>query len=148
MKWIVPDQLIDYTHGRNQTYNDSNGKEVHHIDFTYPFDEVLRNRIIQALEMAGYGFESRGTYGVTQGPRLETAAEIIRMKRDGCDIVGMTAMPEASLARELEMAYAQMFRYLSEYVHFILSPQEIGQRRWKKITSVYDVGFAFYARHA
>jgi 5'-deoxy-5'-methylthioadenosine phosphorylase len=108
MKWVVPDQLIDYTHSRFQTYNDGNGNEVHHIDFTYPFDEILRSSIIRALEMAGCRFESYGTYGVTQGPRLETAAEIIRMKRDGCDIVGMTAMPEASLARELEMSYAQM----------------------------------------
>jgi purine nucleoside phosphorylase len=108
MKWVVPDQLIDYTHGRMQTYNDSNGTEVKHIDFTYPFDELLRDRVIQALEMSSCEFEPCGTYGVTQGPRLETAAEIKRMKQDGCDIVGMTAMPEASLARELEMGYAQL----------------------------------------
>lgn len=108
MKWVVPDQIIDYTHGRIQTYNDGNGKEVSHIDFTYPFDEMLSNEVIQALQMETSDFEPRGTYGVTQGPRLETAAEIKRMQHDGCDIVGMTAMPEASLARELEMHYSQL----------------------------------------
>lgn len=108
MKWVVPDQIIDYTHGRMQTYNDSKDKEVRHIDFSYPFDDMLSNKIIRSLQIAGCDFEPRGTYGVTQGPRLETAAEIKRMCRDGCDIVGMTAMPEASLARELEMDYAQL----------------------------------------
>lgn len=108
MKWVIPDQLIDYTHGRMQTYNNGEDQEVHHIDFTYPFDEQLRQKIIHALQAESCDFEQAGTYGVTQGPRLETAAEIKRMRRDGCDIVGMTAMPEACLARELEMDYAQL----------------------------------------
>ena len=108
MKWVVPDQLIDYTHGRAQTYSDVNDTEVNHIDFSYPFDETLRNRLLTVLEKQGCEHETQGTYGVTQGPRLETAAEIKRMQQDGCDIVGMTAMPEASLARELEMSYATL----------------------------------------
>ena len=108
MKWVVPDQIIDYTHGRVHTYNDGNDKEVQHIDFSYPFDEVLSARIIEAIEMESCDPESKATYGVTQGPRLETVAEIRRMENDGCDIVGMTAMPEAAFARELEMKYATL----------------------------------------
>lgn len=108
MKWVVPDQIIDYTHGRMQTYNDGNDKEVQHIDFSYPFDEALRNNLARAIEMESCDYETEATYGVTQGPRLETVAEIKRMERDGCDIVGMTAMPEAAFARELEMEYATL----------------------------------------
>jgi 5'-methylthioadenosine phosphorylase/5'-methylthioinosine phosphorylase len=108
MKWVVPDQIIDYTHGRAQTYSDVNDTKVNHIDFSYPFDETLRNRLISVLKKQPHQHETKGTYGVMQGPRLETVAEIIRLQQDGCDIVGMTAMPEASLARELEMRYATL----------------------------------------
>lgn len=108
MKWVVPDQIIDYTHGRIQTYNDGNDKEVQHIDFSYPFDEPLSKSLARAIEMQACEHETKATYGVTQGPRLETVAEIKRMERDGCDIVGMTAMPEAAFARELEMKYATL----------------------------------------
>jgi len=108
MKWVVPDQIIDYTHGRLHTYNDVNDEEVQHIDFSYPFDETLCRHLISAAEMETGECEPGATYGVTQGPRLETVAEIERMQRDGCDIVGMTAMPEAAFARELEMKYATL----------------------------------------
>ena len=108
MKWVVPDQVIDYTYGRMQTYNDGNESEVKHIDFSYPFDGFLRDKLITALDKESCVYERQATYGVTQGPRLETIAEIKRMQRDGCDIVGMTAMPEATLARELEMNYATL----------------------------------------
>lgn len=108
MKWTVPDQIIDYTYGRMQTYNDGDEQKVNHIDFSYPFDAALRSRLFKALEMQNCEYESQSTYGVTQGPRLETVAEIRRMRADGCDIVGMTAMPEAALARELEMNYATL----------------------------------------
>jgi len=108
MKWVVPDQIIDYTHGRLQTYSDVNDTKVNHIDFTYPFDDAVRNRLIVALQNQACEHETHGTYGVTQGPRLETIAEIKRLHQDGCDIVGMTAMPEASLARELQMNYATL----------------------------------------
>ena len=99
----VPDQLIDYTSGRAATFGGEGA--VVHVDFTEPFDAVLRGRLAAAVADCGYGAR-RGTYGVTQGPRLETAAEIDRLARDGCAMVGMTAMPEAVLARELGWAYA------------------------------------------
>lgn len=108
MKCVMPDQVIDYTYGRMQTYNDADESPVHHIEFSYPFDEALRQQLKAAVEMADQDYEFQATYGATQGPRLETIAEIKRMHRDGCDIVGMTAMPEAALARELEMDYANL----------------------------------------
>lgn len=108
MRCVVPDQIIDYTYGRLQTYNDGNDEEVKHIDFSYPFDEELRKKIIRAITMASLDAETRATYGATQGPRLETIAEIKRLQQDGCDIVGMTAMPEAALARELDIDYANL----------------------------------------
>ncbi len=106
MKLVFPDQIIDYTWGRQHTFHDGQSQRVHHVDFTYPYDETMRQQMIAAASELGLAFESRGVYGATQGPRLETAGEIQRMKRDGCDIVGMTGMPEAVLARELEMKYA------------------------------------------
>ena len=108
MKWVVPDQIIDYTYGRMQTYNDGNESEVKHIDFSYPFDGFLRDKLIASLDEESCSYETQATYGATQGPRLETIAEIKRMQRDGCDIVGMTAMPEAALARELDIDYATL----------------------------------------
>ncbi len=101
-----PDQLIDYTWGREHTYSDGRLAALQHVDFTMPFDEALREHLIGCARKLELDYCSRGTYGVTQGPRLETSAEIDRLERDGCDIVGMTAMPEAALARELDMAYA------------------------------------------
>lgn len=106
MKWVVPDQIIDYTYGRMQSYNDTDKSEVKHIDFSYPFDEFLRDKLLTVLDQVSCEYEAQATYGATQGPRLETIAEINRMQQDGCDIVGMTAMPEAALARELEIDYA------------------------------------------
>jgi 5'-methylthioinosine phosphorylase len=100
----VPDQLIDYTSGRAGTYG-GDGRAVAHVDFTEPFEPILRARLAAAVDAGGFGHR-RGVYGVTQGPRLETAAEIDRLMRDGCTMVGMTAMPEAALARELGIDYA------------------------------------------
>src|SRR5882672_7573316 len=99
----VPDQLVDYTYGRESTFG-GDGRVVH-VEFTEPFEPLLRGRLASAVADCGFGHR-RGTYGVTQGPRLETAAEIDRLARDGCAMVGMTAMPEAVLARELGWAYA------------------------------------------
>jgi 5'-methylthioinosine phosphorylase len=103
---VIPDQLIDYTHGRIDSFFESNLKEVTHIDFTNPYSELLRQQLINAATESNIELCPTATYAVTQGPRLETTAEIIRLEKDGCDIVGMTSMPEASLARELEMEYA------------------------------------------
>ncbi|MGP1665181.1 MAG: S-methyl-5'-thioinosine phosphorylase [Rhodanobacter sp.] len=103
---VVPDQLIDYTHGRLTSYGDAEGAEVKHVDFSEPYTESLRQALLSAARNAGSVAIDGGCYGATQGPRLETRAEIARMRRDGCDLVGMTGMPEAVLARELELDYA------------------------------------------
>ena len=103
---VIASQLIDYTYGREHTFFDGTDGVVRHIDFTSPFDEGLRQGLIAAAIDCGLDAAGGGIYGVTQGPRLETAAEIDRMARDGCDLVGMTALPEASLARELDIPYA------------------------------------------
>jgi len=103
---LVPDQVIDYTWGREHSFDDGKGGELMHIDFTEPYDRELRLDLLAAANASGIPHEPCGVHGVTQGPRLETSAEIQRMARDGCDVVGMTGMPEASLARELGIAYA------------------------------------------
>lgn len=103
---VVPDQLIDYTWGRAHSFEQGEGESVAHIDFTEPFGGSLRQRLLNVLANSELPHSTSGTYGCTQGPRLETAAEIGRLRRDGCHLVGMTAMPEAALARELGMDYA------------------------------------------
>ena len=102
----VPDQIIDYTWGREHTLFTDDLTHVTHIDFTEPYDAKLRQLMVDAGKAAEVPLVEQGTYAATQGPRLETAAEIRRLKHDGCDMVGMTGMPEAALARELELAYA------------------------------------------
>jgi len=101
-----PDQLIDYTWGRISTLSEEPGTEVLHVDFGEPYSRTLRAGVIAAAARAGVDLVDGGCYGATQGPRLETRAEIARMRRDGCDLVGMTGMPEAGLARELGLDYA------------------------------------------
>ncbi|MDA8128111.1 MAG: S-methyl-5'-thioinosine phosphorylase [Betaproteobacteria bacterium] len=103
---VIPDQIIDYTHGRGATYFAGNGKPVTHLDFTYPYCDTMRAALLKAASNAGISLRDGGVYAAVQGPRLETAAEINRMERDGADMVGMTGMPEAYLARELELCYA------------------------------------------
>ena len=102
----LPDQILDYTHGRKTTFFDRSDMSVTHIDFTQPYCAALRGRLAAAAAAASEAVVDGGTYAVTQGPRLETAAEINRLERDGADMVGMTAMPEAALARELNLCYA------------------------------------------
>lgn len=102
----VPHQLIDYTSGRAHTFFADELEQVTHIDFSYPYSEPLRQQLLAALQAEGHAFSDFGVYACTQGPRLETVAEITRLERDGCDIVGMTGMPEAALAREIGLAYA------------------------------------------
>lgn len=104
----VPDQLIDYTWGRAHSFFDDAADGVTHVDFTAPYSESLRRELLAAAQSCDVGLRDGGTYGVTQGPRLETAAEIRRLARDGCDMVGMTAMPEAALARERGLDYATL----------------------------------------
>jgi 5'-methylthioinosine phosphorylase len=103
---VCPTQLIDYTWGRISTLGEEDGSDVLHIDFGDPYTAALRAEILAASHRASVPMVDGGCYGATQGPRLETKAEIARMRRDGCDLVGMTGMPEAALARELGLDYA------------------------------------------
>jgi 5'-methylthioinosine phosphorylase len=102
----LPDQLIDYTWGRGASFWDGEDGELLHVDFGDPYTPALRDAVLAAAARTGATLVGGGCYGATQGPRLETRAEIARMKRDGCDLVGMTGMPEAGLARELGLDYA------------------------------------------
>jgi len=102
---VLPHQLIDYTSGRQSTFFDGEDRRVVHVDFTHPYSAELRNRCIAAARAAGVAVHDGGISGAVSGPRLETAAEIDRMERDGATVVGMTGMPEAVLARELGIAY-------------------------------------------
>lgn len=103
---VIPDQIIDYTHGRKNTYFDNSEVPVTHTDFTFPYSQDMRELCMEGARRATEAFIDGGVYGAVQGPRLETAAEINRMERDGATMVGMTGMPEAILARELELHYA------------------------------------------
>ena len=102
----IPDQLLDYTWGRKHTFFEGPESPVVHVDFTQPYSATLRQCLLDGAQHAGVEALDGGTYACTQGPRLETAAEIARLRRDGADMVGMTGMPEAALARELDMEYA------------------------------------------
>jgi 5'-methylthioadenosine phosphorylase len=103
---VVPHQILDYTWGRRSTFHEGSDVPVVHIDLTLPYDEPLRRRILEAARQIGEPLIDGAVYAATQGPRLETAAEIDRLERDGADVVGMTGMPEAALARELSLPYA------------------------------------------
>ena len=103
---VIPHQIIDYTWGRQHTYFEEDLAHVTHIDFTEPYCDELRTMICEGAGATNVATVNKGVYAAVQGPRLETAAEIDRLERDGCTIVGMTGMPEAALARELELCYA------------------------------------------
>ncbi len=105
---VVPDQIIDYTTGRETSFFDGIAGPLDHVDFTEPYDSDARAALLSAAQQLKLECHDGGIYGATQGPRLETAAEVKRCQRDGCDLVGMTGMPEAVLARELGMAYASL----------------------------------------
>ncbi len=104
----VPDQIIDYTWGRISTLCEESGSDVLHVDFTEPYTESLRIKLINACAEEGVRIVASGCYAATQGPRLESKAEINRLRQDGCDLVGMTGMPEAGLAREMGLRYASL----------------------------------------
>lgn len=105
---VVPDNIIDYSWGRKHTFFDGPDRPVVHVDFSNPYDDGLRSKVIEAVNATGKQAVNQGIYACTQGPRLETAAEILRLERDGADIVGMTGMPEACLAREMNLPYAHL----------------------------------------
>ncbi len=103
---VLPDKIIDYTSGREASFFDGTDQTVQHVEFTEPYDADLRAELLTAASDAGITLINGATYAATQGPRLETRAEIDRLERDGCHVVGMTGMPEAALARELGLPYA------------------------------------------
>lgn len=103
---VIPDQIIDYTYDRLHTFHGAKHDKFEHIDFCEPYSAQLRQQLISAAQSLQLPVVTEGVYGATQGPRLETIAEINRLERDGCTVVGMTGMPEASLARELGLEYA------------------------------------------
>lgn len=105
---VIPDQIIDYTWSRTNTFFEEGLNQVVHIDFTEPYCQVLRQKLIDAANKIDMPVFPAATYAATQGPRLETAAEINKLERDECHIVGMTGMPEAALARELDLCYASI----------------------------------------
>lgn len=106
---VVPHDVVDYTWGREHSFSDGTpGSVLRHVDFSEPFDAGLRSRMLACLRAGGHAYSATGVYAAAQGPRLESPAEIARYERDGCDIVGMTAMPEAGLARELGLRYAML----------------------------------------
>jgi len=105
---VLPHQLIDYTHDRAATFFDGSDGKVVHVDLTHPYTPALRAACLAAAAAAGVALADGGVYGAVSGPRLETAAEIDRMERDGATLVGMTGMPEAALARELELPYVAL----------------------------------------
>lgn len=110
-QFAVPNQIIDYTSGRGTTFHDEDAGGVRHIDFTFPYDQDFRKVLLKACKQAdshGVKVMDGGVYACVNGPRLETAAEVARIKRDGCDMIGMTGMPEAALAREAGIAYASL----------------------------------------
>jgi len=103
---VLPDQLIDYTHDRAASFFDGGDRRVVHVDFTQPYTPELREQCLTAAKRAGIALTDGGVYAAVSGPRLETVAEIDRLDRDGATMVGMTGMPEAALARELDLPYA------------------------------------------
>lgn len=129
---LVPDQILDYTHGREATFFEGDNQAVQHIDFTWPYDQALRASLCLAAEAIGEQVVQGGCYACTQGPRLETAAEIKRLARDGADIVGMTGMPEAALARELEIPYVHLALVVNQAAGVGESAQEISHAQISK----------------
>lgn len=105
---LVPDQIIDYTYGRDHTFFTGGVAGLDHIDFTEPFDGPWREKIIETAKLVGLSVVDGGVYGCSQGPRLETAAEIRKYQQDGCDVIGMTGMPEAALACEVALSYGAL----------------------------------------
>lgn len=105
---VIPDQLIDYTWGRAHSFSDDTDSPLQHVEFAHPFEGRLRKALLAAAEAAEISVVTSGCVGVAQGPRLETAAEVRRLRKDGCTMVGMTSMPEAGLAREAGLDYASV----------------------------------------
>ena len=136
----VPEQIIDYSWGREHTFFAGGADTVTHIDFTSPYDEDLRQLLIESAGVQGVW--PHGVYACTQGPRLETAAEVARLRRDGCDMIGMTGMPEAALARELGMRYACLavsVNWAAGLSEEIITMESIGEVLRSGLGSVFGI---------
>jgi 5'-methylthioadenosine phosphorylase len=129
----VPDQIIDYTHGRMHTFFDGQDLNVVHVDFTQPYTASVRRTLLAATREAGVPARDGGVYAAVDGPRLETAAEIDRFERDGATMVGMTGMPEAGLARELGLAYGALAVSVNHAAGRGDSAEEISLEQLKKV---------------
>jgi 5'-deoxy-5'-methylthioadenosine phosphorylase len=148
----LPHQLIDYTYGRAATFFTRGDRGVHHIDFTLPYTQALRTACLTAAQRAGENLSDGGVYAATQGPRLETAAEIDRLERDGADMVGMTGMPEAALAREMGLSYAAIAVVANDAAGRGGSKQRIAmseltaelQQAMKRVRSILDQLVVFH----
>ena len=132
---VIPDQIVDYTWGRGHTFFEEDLDSPVHIEFGDPYDKPLARLLESAAVAAGVAVVSGGTYACTQGPRLESAAEVGRLERDGCDVVGMTGMPEASLAREAGIAYAHLALVVNEG-----AGRGSGPIRMEEIAAVLETG--------
>lgn len=139
---MIPDQILDYTYGREHTFFNGDDDVVKHTDFTYPYCNDLRKKLVSASSNINTEIRTKGTYGATQGPRFETIAEIDRMERDGADIVGMTGMPEAVLAMELGLCYATIAMVVNPAAgrsEKVISLEEINVNLEKGISHVKQI---------
>ena len=130
---VLPHQLIDYTQGRESSFFDGGDQRVVHVDFTHPYSPELRTKCLAASRSAGIPLADGGVYGAVSGPRLETAAEIDRMERDGATLVGMTGMPEATLARELALPYAAIAVVVNHAAGRVDSSQQVSMEGIAKV---------------
>lgn len=105
---ILPNDIIDYTYGRAHTFHEGMGNHVSHVDFSEPYDKALRRLILATASAAKTAIQTEAVYGCMQGPRLPTKAEVRKLAADGADLLGMTGMPEAVLARELGLPYVHL----------------------------------------
>lgn len=146
---VIPDQIVDYSYGRDHTFYDGDTDQLEHIDFSFPFATGLRQFIADAAAATNIDIIDGATLGVTQGPRLESAAEINRMDSDGCELVGMTAMPEAALARELGIDYASICLVVNPAAgrgHSLISMEQINDVIQFGMTDVKRLLLAAIAR--
>jgi len=104
--FVLVDQFIDFTKNRINTFHDGGERGVVHVDLTNPYCHSLREKLLSAGKNIALAIHSTGTYVCTEGPRFETPAEIAMFSRWGGQLVGMTNVPEVTLAREAEMCYS------------------------------------------
>ena len=138
----IPDQLIDYTYGREATFYDGSDGQVAHAGFTQPYSQKMRKSAIKVARQMKLSLIEQGTYAATQGPRFETAAEIQRLKQDGAHIVGMTGMPECSLARELQISYltlASNVNYAAGIVQAEITMEQISEAMQTSSSLIYQL---------